>query len=62
MRRFIKGLLAGTLLGALAGSAFRPSRKPQLMDLMNLPEAGEIKKRTGKIIKGMAKSMDKKMK
>jgi len=32
------------------------------MDLMNLPEAGEIKKRTGKIIKGMAKSMDKKMK
>lgn len=62
MRRFIKGLLAGTLLGVLAGAVIRPSRKPELKDVMDMVEGMRLKKKTGKTLKGMARSVDKMMK
>ncbi|MFZ5633057.1 MAG: hypothetical protein ACOY40_09445 [Bacillota bacterium] len=62
MRSFLKGILAGTLLGALAGSFMKPSRKPELRDLMHMADGTEIKKKTGKVIKGVVRSMDKMMK
>ncbi len=51
MRRFIKGLLAGTLLGVLAGAAIKPSRKPELKDVMDVVEGARLKKKTGKMLK-----------
>lgn len=62
MRKFLKGVLAGTLLGALAGSVFRPSRKPEMKDMMDFSEVQQLRKKTGKVLKGMARSVDKMMK
>ncbi|KJR98579.1 MAG: hypothetical protein VR68_10320 [Peptococcaceae bacterium BRH_c4a] len=61
MRSFIKGILAGTLLGALAGSFMKPGRKMELNDLMHMTEDSRMGRRTGKIVKGVAKSLDKMM-
>ncbi|MFZ5647910.1 MAG: hypothetical protein ACOY30_09865 [Bacillota bacterium] len=62
MRSFIKGVLAGTLLGALAGSFIKPSRKMGINDLVNMTEDSRLVKRSGKVVRGMAKSVDKMMK
>ena len=61
MKSFIKGILAGTLLGALAGSFMKPSRKMEMNDLIHMAEDSELGRRTGKIVKGVAKSVDKMM-
>ncbi|MFZ5652656.1 MAG: hypothetical protein ACOY4I_17620 [Bacillota bacterium] len=62
MRSFIKGVLAGTLLGALAGAFMKPSRKMGVNDLVNMTEDSTMVKRTGKVVRGMTKSVDKMMK
>lgn len=62
MRKFLKGVLAGTLLGALAGSVFRPSRKPEMKDMMDNSEVQQLRKKTGRVLRGMARSVDKMMK
>ena len=62
MRRLIKGLLAGTLLGALAKVAFKPSRKPELRDMMDKVDGDKMKQRTRKAIKGVSKGINKMMK
>lgn len=62
MRSFIKGVLTGTLLGALAGVFMKPSRKMGVNDLVNMAEDSTMVRRTGKVVRGMAKSVDKMMK
>lgn len=62
MRSFIKGVLAGTLLGALAGAIMKPGRKMGINDLVNMAEDSTMVKRTGRVVRGMAKSVDKMMK
>lgn len=62
MRRFFKGVLAGTLLGALAGAIMKPSRKPELKDMLNFADEMQLRKKTGKVLKGMARSVDRMMK
>lgn len=62
MRRFIKGLLAGTLLSALAKMAFKPSRKPGMWDMINRVDGDTMRRRTRKALKGARKTMDKMMK
>ncbi|MHB8157330.1 MAG: hypothetical protein ACYDEQ_08060 [Desulfocucumaceae bacterium] len=59
MRKFLKGILAGTVLGALAGVMMKPSRKPVLRELMDAADQSSMGRRAGKIMKGMAGSMDK---
>lgn len=59
MRSFIKGILTGTLLGILAGAITKPDRKPELKELMDIAVESGFKKKTGKIVKGMARTMDK---
>lgn len=59
MRSFIKGILTGTFLGVLAGAIMKTDRKPELKDLMDITSESELKKKTGKIVKGMARTMDK---
>ncbi len=61
MSRFFKGVLAGTLLGALAGIIARSGRKPDMMSRIDHGGA-RLKEKTGKIIKGMARSVDKRLK
>jgi len=61
VKSFIKGILAGTLLGALAGSFMKPSRKMELNDLIQMSEDSHLGRRTGRIVKGVAKSVDKMM-
>lgn len=62
MRGFLKGILTGAVLGLLIGSTNKPSRKPGINDLMHMADESPIRKRTGKAIKGMIRSVDKMVK
>lgn len=62
MRNFTRGILAGTIIGALAGYIMKPKRKPMLKGLMDMAEDSKMVKRTGRMVRGMTKSMDKIMK
>ena len=63
MRRgFFSGIVAGTLLGTLAGMALKPKRKPDLSNLLHLPDTDRMQNRTKKIFKGMSKAVNKMVK
>lgn len=63
MRRgFFSGIVAGTLLGTLAGMALKPKRKPDLSNLLHMPDKDMVQNRTRKMFKGMSKAVNKMMK
>lgn len=61
MRNFVKGILAGTLLGALA-TMLKPSRKPVFKEIMDMAGESRMGKKTGKMVKGMTRTVNKIMK
>lgn len=62
MRNFVKGLMAGALLGVLTGAVMKPKRKPELRGMADMFEDAELKKKTGKMLKGVVRSVDKMIK
>lgn len=61
MRSFVKGILAGTLLGALAAMK-KPSRKPVIKEIMDMAGESRMGKKSGKMVKGMTRAVDNIMK
>ncbi|MFZ5595523.1 MAG: hypothetical protein ACOY31_00735 [Bacillota bacterium] len=62
MRNFVKGVLAGAFISVLAGTFMKKDRKPELKRLLSMDNGTELGGKTGKIVKGMAKSVGKMMK
>ncbi len=62
MPRFLKGLVTGTVLGAIVGMTMSPKGKSELKKTISLIDDNRIKKRSVRLVKGMAKAMNKVMK
>ncbi|HBV95733.1 MAG: hypothetical protein JL50_10600 [Peptococcaceae bacterium BICA1-7] len=58
MKSFVKGIVAGTLLGVLA-TMLKPSRKPGFKDIGDMVEKSRMGKKTGKMVKGMSRTVDR---
>lgn len=59
MSKFMKGLLTGTFLGTMVSFIVKPKRKPVFKKVINTMDDMKIKKRSGKVVKGIARAVDK---
>ncbi len=59
MRKFIKVLLTGAFLGTMASLIAKPKRKPVFKKVLSRMDDMNIKKSSGKVVKGIARAVDR---